>query len=147
MENITILSYLANHFKTPMLEYIAPFIAFIAISKSFLGHYLGAKEGFIGLMNKALQSQNKTISEKKLSRITMLFMFLTAWLVATLNPSILGMIEALGGPVIAMILFIMPMYAINKIPSLQKYKGKISNAFILIMGFIAISAAIYNLTN
>lgn len=144
-ENITILSYLANHFKTPLLEYIAPFIAFIAISKSFLGHYLGAKEGFIGLITKALQRRNKTVSEAKLSKMTMLFMFLTAWVVATLNPSILGMIEALGGPIIAMILFIMPMYAIHNVPSLKRHRGKVSNAFIVLMGFIAISAAVYNL--
>lgn len=41
-------------------------------------------------------------------------MLVTTWIVATLNPSILGMIETLGGPVIAMILFLMPMYAINR---------------------------------
>ena len=44
-QNISILSYLANHFKTPVIACFAPIIAFIAISKSFLGHYLGAKEG------------------------------------------------------------------------------------------------------
>ncbi len=44
-QNISILSYLANHFHTPFIAYIAPFVAFIAIAKSFLGHYLGANEG------------------------------------------------------------------------------------------------------
>ncbi|NGH41750.1 HAAAP family serine/threonine permease, partial [Escherichia coli] len=38
-QNISILSYLANHFNNPMIEYIAPVIAFVAITKSFLGHY------------------------------------------------------------------------------------------------------------
>ncbi|VEA10942.1 serine transporter [Salmonella enterica subsp. enterica] len=42
-------------------------------------------------------------------------MLVTTWIVATLNPSILGMIETLGGPIIAMILFLMPMYAIQKV--------------------------------
>ncbi|VEI46214.1 serine transporter [Actinobacillus equuli] len=46
---------------------------------------------------------------------------------ATINPSILGFIESLGGPIIAMILFIMPVYAIYTVPALAKYKGSISN--------------------
>ena len=33
------------------------------------------------------------------------------------------MIETLGGPVIAMILFLMPMYAIQKVPAMRKYSG------------------------
>ncbi|WP_340615600.1 HAAAP family serine/threonine permease [Xenorhabdus entomophaga] len=143
-QNITILSYLANHFRVPTIEYIAPFIAFIAITKSFLGHYLGAREGFNGIVNKALSSQGKTIQHKTLNRITSLFMLVSAWIIATLNPSILDIIQSLGGPVIAMILFIMPMYAIHKVPAMRKYAGKPSNIFVVLAGSIAISAAIYS---
>ncbi|GAA5112982.1 HAAAP family serine/threonine permease [Orbus sasakiae] len=144
-QNISILSYLANHFNSPVIEYIGPPIAFIAMSKSFLGHYLGGKEGFNGMVNKALRSKGKTIESKRLDNIAAIFMFITAWAVATLNPSILGLIESLGGPILAIILFLMPMYAIHKLPALAKYRGKISNVFIVVMGFIAISAAVYNL--
>ncbi|KTC68723.1 serine transporter [Legionella birminghamensis] len=144
-QNISILSYLANHFKTPIIAYIAPFIAFIAISKSFLGHYLGASEGMHGLIAKALQKKNKAVSYKKIQLVIEIFMILTCWLVATVNPSILGMIETLGGPVIAIILFLMPMYAIATIPAMQKYKRPLVNAFITIMGLVAISAILYNL--
>ncbi|PHM48472.1 HAAAP family serine/threonine permease [Xenorhabdus miraniensis] len=143
-QNITILSYLANHFRVPTIEYIAPFIAFIAITKSFLGHYLGAREGFNGIVNKALSTQGKTIQHKTLNRITSLFMLVSAWIIATLNPSILDIIQSLGGPVIAMILFIMPMYAIHKVPAMRKYAGKPSNIFVVAAGSIAISAAIYS---
>ncbi|GAB7262598.1 HAAAP family serine/threonine permease [Dickeya ananatis] len=51
-QNISILSYLANHFNNPVMGYLAPVIATIAISKSFLGHYLGAGEGLNGMMTK-----------------------------------------------------------------------------------------------
>ena len=125
-QNISTLSYLANRFNSPVIEYIGPPIAFIAMAKSFLG-------------------RNKTISPKKLDKIAIVFMFITAWGIATLNPSILGLIESLGGPILAILLFLMPMYAIHKLPILQKYQGKISNIFIVVMGMIAISAAIYNL--
>ena len=144
-QNISILSYLANHFQNPMIAYIAPFIAFIAITKSFLGHYLGAREGFNGLVNKALRTKGKSIAPSKLNKLTALFMLVTTWIVATLDPSILGMIETLGGPVIAMLLFIMPMYAISKVPAMRKYSGHLSNVFVVGMGLIAISAVFYNL--
>ncbi|WON78150.1 HAAAP family serine/threonine permease [Serratia sp. UGAL515B_01] len=144
-QNISILSYLANHFNNPMIEYIAPFIAFIAITKSFLGHYLGAREGFNGLISKTMKSHGKTISTNKLNRITAIFMLITTWIVATLNPSILGMIESLGGPIIAVLLFLMPMYAIHKVPAMRKYSGRISNIFVVVMGLIAISAILYTL--
>ena len=56
------------------------------------------------------------------------------------------MIETLGGPVIAMILFLMPMYAIQKVPAMRKYSGHVSNVFVVIMGLIAISAIFYPCT-
>lgn len=58
---------------------------------------------------------------------------------------IVGMIETLGGPIIAMILFLMPMYAIQKVPAMRKYSGHISNVFVVVMGLIAISAIFYSL--
>ena len=144
-QNISILSYLANHFQAPVIAWMAPIIAMIAITKSFLGHYLGAREGFNGMVIKSLRSKGKSIELNKLNKLTALFMLVTCWIVATLNPSILGMIETLGGPVIAMILFLMPMYAINKVPAMRKYSGHISNVFVVVMGLIAISAIAYSL--
>ncbi len=144
-QNISILSYLANHFHNPFIAYIAPIIAFIAIAKSFFGHYLGASEGLHGLVIKLFRSQGKSITNKKLYRFIELFMITSCWAIATINPSILGMIETLGGPVIALILFLMPMYAIAKIPALQKYRRPVSNRFIIMMGLITISAILYKL--
>lgn len=144
-QNISILSYLANHFQTPVIAYIAPVIAFIAITKSFLGHYLGAREGFNGIVTKSLRSRGKTITLAKMNRITAVVMLLATWAVATLNPSILGLIETLGGPVIAMLLFLMPMYAIRKVPAMKKYSGHISNVFIVAVGLVAMSAIVYSL--
>lgn len=38
-QNISILSYPANHFNAPIIARMAPIIAIIAITKSFLGHH------------------------------------------------------------------------------------------------------------
>jgi len=144
-QNISILSYLANHFHTPFIAYVAPFVAFIAISKSFFGHYLGAREGLNGLLTKVAMVRGQTLNTKHINHGIELFMILTCWLVATINPSILKMIETMGGPIIAIILFLMPMYAINKIPVMQKYSKPWINAFVTVMGIIAISAILYGI--
>ena len=141
-QNISILSYLANHFQTPVIAYAAPLIALVAITKSFLGHYIGASEGFQGLIVKNLRG--RSLSSTRLEKITALFMILTCWAVATFNPSILGMIETLGGPVIACLLFLMPMYAIRRVPALRQYSGQASNVFVVLVGLIALSAIIYS---
>ncbi len=144
-QNITILSYLANHFHTPLIAYAAPMIAFVAISKSFLGHYLGAREGLSAMVVKALKPSGRHVKPKTLQGLIELFIVLTCWLAATINPNILKMIETLGGPVIAALLFIMPMYAIAKVPALKQYSNCVSNVFISCIGIICISAIIYGL--
>ncbi|MFQ6575829.1 serine/threonine transporter [Pseudomonas sp. UM16] len=140
-QNLSILSYLANHFSNPTIAFAAPLIAFIAIAKSFLGHYIGASEGLKGLIVRT----GKRPGAKALDRMTAAFMLVICWIVATLNPSILGMIETLGGPVIAAILFLMPMYAIRKVPAMRKYSGQMSNVFVVAVGLVAISALVYSL--
>ncbi|MCU1766655.1 HAAAP family serine/threonine permease [Pseudomonas protegens] len=141
-QNISILSYLANHFQTPVIAYAAPLIALVAITKSFLGHYIGASEGFQGLIVKNLRG--RSLSSSSLEKITALFMILTCWAVATFNPSILRIIETMGGPVIACLLFLMPMYAIRRVPSLRQYSGQLSNLFVVLIGLVALSAIIYS---
>lgn len=140
-QNLSILSYLANHFSNPTIAFAAPLIAFIAIAKSFLGHYIGASEGLKGLIVRT----GMRPGAKALDRMTAAFMLVICWIVATLNPSILGMIETLGGPVIAAILFLMPMYAIRKVPAMRKYSGQLSNVFVVAVGLVAISALLYSL--
>ncbi|MHC8392945.1 serine/threonine transporter [Pseudomonas sp. LB3P93] len=143
-QNISILSYLANHFQTPVIAFAAPLIALVAITKSFLGHYIGASEGFQGLIVKSLRGRGRVMSASWLNRLTALFMILSCWAVATFNPSILRMIETLGGPVIACLLFLMPMYAIRRVPALRQYSGQASNVFVVLIGLIALSAIIYS---
>ena len=144
-QNISILSYLANHFQTPLIAWIAPIIAFIAIAKSFLGHYLGGSEGLRGILAKMGNHDDNPWPASTLKWFIDGFMLLTCWIVATINPSILGMIETLGGPIIAMLLFIMPMVAIARIPAMRAYRSPMSDSFVVFIGLVAISAIVYGL--
>ena len=62
-----------------------------------------------------------------------------------LNPSILSLIESLAGPVIAVILYLMPMYAVRRIPALVPYRGQLSNVFVTVAGLVAISGILFTL--
>lgn len=144
-QNLPVLSYLANVHGSPLIAYFGPIVAFVAIVSSFFGHYLGAREGMNGIILKQAKSMGKEISLKTVNRFTIGFMFTTLWLVSVLNPGVLGMIENLGGPIIATILFLMPMYAIKRVPAMAKYQGTIANIFITSMGLVAISAIFFKL--
>jgi serine transporter len=140
-QNISILSYLANHFSNPTIAFVAPLIAFVAIAKSFLGHYIGASEGLKGIVVRT----GLRPAPKALDRLTAALMLVVCWAVATLNPSILGMIETLGGPIITALLFLMPMYAIHKVPAMRQYAGKASNVFVVVVGVVSMLALVYSL--
>lgn len=145
-QNITILSYLANTLNSPIIAWIAPIVAMIAVAKSFLGHYLGAAEGFGGLVCRGADAAGKTVTRgRKLETVTLIFMLVSAWLVAWADPSVLGMIETLCGPTIALLLFLFPQYAIYKIPALRKYRGNFSNYFVIVIGIVAVGTIGYNI--
>ncbi|PSU32232.1 aromatic amino acid transport family protein [Photobacterium lutimaris] len=139
-QNVSVLSYLANVHHSPFIVSLGPLIAFIAISSSFLGHFMGARESLNGMLQK--QSQ---MAPAKLDKLGIAFMFVAIWFAAIMNPSILGMMEALSGPVIAMILFVMPMLAVYKVDALKAYRGRFSTIFILLMGLLAVSAIVFKL--
>ncbi|MGK0408787.1 MAG: serine transporter [Shewanella psychromarinicola] len=144
-DNLPILSYLANVHESGFISYVVPMIAFIANISSFFSHYMGATEGLKGIITKQLPDSGKPENSHKLDKFILGFMFITTWAVAIINLSILGMIEALGGPVIAAILYIMPMYAIHKVPALKAYRGRVSNIFVVITGLLSMTAIVFGL--
>ena len=147
-QNIPVLSYLANHFSSmagekstfsTVLEYSASVIALVAIFKSFFGHYLGTLEGLNGLIIKFRYHGDKdAVSHRKLNSVSMVFIMGSTWLVAYLNPNILDLIEAMGAPIIASLLCLLPMFAIRKVPALAKYKGRADNVFVSAIGVLTI---------
>jgi serine transporter len=134
--NIPTLSYFANiSGDNVFLKYVAPIIAILAISSSFFGHYFGAKEGLVVLL------ENKIKNKKLVVGIVNLFMYITMIIVALINPNILGFIESLGAPILVMILFIFPIIAMYKVDFMRKYQAyKLTNLFLLAMGVITLIA-------
>ncbi|TCZ77080.1 septum formation initiator [Paenibacillus albiflavus] len=141
-QNLSILSYLANRLNSPIITIAAPIIAFVAVTKSFLGHYVGVYEVMRDMVISAGKARGKNLKEKTVKRAILVFVVLTCWYAAYANPSILGIIDTLSGPLVAAILCVLPMYAIRKVPVLAKYRGKLSNVFVIIVGVLTILASI-----
>ncbi|KJY84894.1 septum formation protein [Vibrio galatheae] len=138
-QNISVLSYLANVHESPLISYMGPLVAFAAITSSYFGHFLGAHEGLVGLVKSHSESP-----KSKIEKASLIFIVVTTWIVAIVNPSILGMIETMGAPMIAAILFLMPVFAMNKVPAMAKYKTSAPvQIFTAICGIAAITSVIY----
>ncbi|MBY8118549.1 septum formation protein [Vibrio fluvialis] len=136
---ISVLSYLANIHESPMISYLGPIVAFAAITSSYFGHFLGAHEGLVGLVKSRSE-----MPISKIEKISLIFIVVTTWMVAIVNPSILGMIETMGAPMIAAILFLLPVFAMQKVPAMAKYKTSAPvQIFTVICGLAAISSVIY----
>ena len=142
-QNLSILSYLANHFDNPVIAWLSPIIAFVAITKSFLGHYIGAYESLRDIILDRAAARGKSLTLRSVNTVIFIVMVLTCWFAAYKNPSILGIIESISGPTGAAILLLLPMYAIHKIPALAPWRGKISNIFVTLIGLITVSAIFY----
>ncbi|AFA41106.1 putative serine transporter [Wigglesworthia glossinidia endosymbiont of Glossina morsitans morsitans (Yale colony)] len=145
-QNVSILSYFSIRFQNSFLKDFGPILATIAITKSFLGHYIGAKEGlnnvFVLIFKKYNNKKNFYIKNITINSIV----FISAWFSAVFNPSILEIIEYVSGPIIAIILFLIPTYAIYTLPSMQQYRSeKLINLFLWVTGSIAFSSIIYQL--
>lgn len=141
-ENLPVLSFLANKYKMPLFAYGAPIIALVAITKSFLGHYIGAYEGLEDIIVQGAKSCGKDLNSKTVKNIIVVFMILTCWLVAYADPSILDLIDMVNAPLIAIILFLLPMYAIYKVPTLSKYRKNLSNIFVIVVGLLVVLSSI-----
>ncbi|BBM64950.1 aromatic amino acid transport family protein [Vibrio alfacsensis] len=138
-QNISVLSYLANVHESPLISYMGPLVAFAAITSSYFGHFLGAHEGLVGLIKSRSQTP-----VSKIEKGSLIFIVITTWIVAIVNPSILGMIETMGAPMIAGILFLLPVFAMHKVPAMAKYKTSAPvQLFTVICGLAAITSVIY----
>ncbi len=144
--NVSVMTYLANTFENPFFATVASLIAIVAITSSFFGHYLGAREGLNGLMNRLFETFSFKIKQKNVDLFVLIFFFVSIWGIAYLNPSILKLLEVFIGPIIAVLLFIMPIIAIYRVQALNKYRGQyLKHGFVLIIGLLSVSVMAYSI--
>ncbi|MBL0467189.1 amino acid permease [Aeromonas veronii] len=143
-DNISVLSALANKFSNPLIAYVGPLIAILAMSKSFLGTSMGVSEGTVSMVSGACLGLGLSLKESTIARVSSVILFMVTAVITYLNPNVLDIIERVSGPLIAVILFLLPACSIYRLPALKRYRGP-STLFVLVMGLLAISALIYDL--
>ena len=125
-QNLSILSYLANELNSPVITIATPIIAFVAITKSFLGHYIGAYEVMRDMIIKSSKNVGR-YRRKTVKTMILTFVVLTCWYVAYTNPSILGIIDALSDTLVLLLSYVYyPCMQSIKYQYLLKYKGNLA---------------------
>ena len=136
---VTILSALSAMPAAPKWLGISGIVvAIIAMSKSFLGTYFGVIEGATAMLQSTLnragiiksRAFNRALSIMGVSAIT--------FTVCCINPNAISMISAISGPMIAVILFIMPTLATFIFPALKPWRSP-GNLITLIVGLLCVS--------
>ncbi|MBM7234156.1 amino acid permease [Enterobacter roggenkampii] len=138
-EGVTILSALSMMPSSPAWLGISGIVvAIIAMSKSFLGTYFGVIEGATEIVKSSLNQVGVKKSRAFNRAISIMGVSLITFAVCCINPNAISMIYAISGPLIAMILFIMPTLSTYLIPSLKQYRS-IGNLLMLIVGVLCVS--------
>ncbi|HCM9231451.1 MULTISPECIES: amino acid permease [Enterobacter] len=138
-QGVTILSALSMMPSSPAWLGISGIIvAIVAMSKSFLGTYFGVIEGATEIVKSSLNQVGIKKSRAFNRAISIMGVSLITFAVCCINPNAISMIYAISGPLIAMILFIMPTLSTYLIPSLKPYRS-FGSLLTLVVGVLCVS--------
>lgn len=138
-EGVTILSALSMMPNSPgWLSISGIIVAVVAMSKSFLGTYFGVIEGASEMVKASLNQVGVRKSCSFNRGLSILLVSAVTFIVCCINPNAISMIYAISGPLIAMILFIMPTLSTYLLPALKPYRS-IGSLITLIVGLMCVS--------
>ena len=142
-QGVTILSALSMVPGAPgWLAVTGIIVAVVAMSKSFLGTYFGVIEGASEIVKSSLGLVGVRKSRAFNRAMSILLVSAFTFAVCFINPNAISMIYAISGPLIAMILFIMPTLSTWLIPALKPYRS-VGNAITLVVGLLCVSVMFF----
>ncbi|ARU93713.1 SLC5/6 family protein [Tatumella citrea] len=142
-QGLTILSALAMMPSSAgWLSVAGIVVAVVAMSKSFLGTYFGVIEGASQLVTSAAQQAGFTPGAKLSRGLSVAIVSAITFIVCCMNPNALSMIYAISGPLIALILFIMPTLSCWLVPALRPYRS-VANLLVMIVGILCVSVMFF----
>ncbi|WP_199784041.1 AAA family ATPase [Cronobacter sakazakii] len=136
-ENLNMLSVMQSQGGLDLLFMIAPFIAIVGMTKSFLGVCLPVAETITALVagHAGMKKQAKTLA--------FLAMFIATFGVVDLNPDVITLIETVCGPLTAIFLFLIPTYLIYTRDALRSLRGPTA-VMVATGGLLTVSALLYS---
>ncbi|AOX99346.1 amino acid permease [Jeongeupia sp. USM3] len=141
-KNVDILTVLSLAVHQPFLKYVIPLIAFLAIASSYFGHFVGTREGLVGIITRLMTWRNPADEAKldrtRINRVVTVLMMVGLWFLAVYNPPILKIIGALSAPIIAIYAYLMPVMLMKRVPRLMIYRSSFAS-FVFVMGLVGIA--------
>ncbi|EAO5055422.1 transporter [Salmonella enterica] len=142
-EGVTILSALSMMPNAPAwLSISGIIVAVVAMSKSFLGTYFGVIEGATEMVRITLQQVGVKKSRAFNRALSIMLVSGITFIICCINPNAISMIYAISGPLIAMLLFIMPTLSTYLIPALKPYRS-VGNFITLVVGLLCVSVMFF----
>lgn len=139
--NLPTLSVLANQPGNLFFSTLAPVIAFVAILTSFFGFFLGTVEVMNGLIARQVKQFRPGVvfSVDRGHKISLIILAVACWIAGIGNWSVLAIMEVIVSPMMAILLFFLPIAAICRIPELKQYKSLFADLFIIVMGTLVMT--------
>ncbi len=121
LTNLPILSVLANRPGNDFFSFIVPIIGFMAIMTSFFGFFLGTLEVLNGVLSQGLREchPDHTICIRRIHKLSLFIVGVSCWVAGVGNWSVIVILDALVAPMMAIILFFLPVIALYKVKSLK----------------------------
>lgn len=146
--NLSAMTALREVLGTGLVGWLSTGIALIAIITSFFGHFCGAREGLVALLSRGARhdanrqrdslplsaplslaratlapQSSQERAARRIDRMALLGLSVMIWGVGVWNPKILNLVQLTVAPLIAAILYLLPVYAIRKAPQLARYQS------------------------
>lgn len=137
-QNLNVLSVVSAE-GSQLVYLLAPFIAIVGMTKSFLGVGLSVTETFAQLI-----TESSGIKGAGGKRLAYLIMFALTFGIVYANPNVITLIETFCGPLIAIILFLIPAWLIYTRAELRELRG-VKTAVIALAGVATLSALLYSM--
>lgn len=135
-QNLNVLSIMTGGEGGGMVYYVAPFIAILGMTKSFLGVGLSVADTLARLLSCA-GGEKRRVGKG----VAWLLMFAVTFGVVDANPDVITLIETICGPMIAVILFLIPAWLIYTREELRSLRG--AKAIMVIIGGLATLSALF----
>lgn len=142
-QNLNVLSVIGGNDGMNVMIYLAPLIAILGMTKSFLGISMPVAETF-NVLATDLLGIKRTSHIKQIKLMISVLMFIVTSVVVYINPDVINMIETLCGPLIAIFLFIIPTWLIFTRAALKPMRGVVS-IMVMVSGILTVSALLYGM--
>ena len=144
-KNISVISFFSLKLDNDLLGYCATFITILALTIGFLGHYFAAREGLFEILKKVSEICKIRTNVLSLVNFSNFIIYIVVLVVVLMNLNILKILEVVVSPIIVILLFFLPLYGFYKVKILNKYKNRIFDIFILLVGITTFCMSLFGI--